>query len=477
MRNRRILSFLFTVTLLAAAAYPCRAANWSRFRGPNGGGVAETTGLPTEFGPDKNVVWKTALPMGKSSPILTEDRIFLTSHETDKLYTICIDRATGKILWRREAPGRRLEKMHRLNDEASASPVTDGENVYVFFAGYGLLSYGPDGNERWRRAMGPFTNFHGMGASPILADGKLLMVVDQDIKAFVTAVNIEDGSVAWRTDRPDMVHSFSTPVVYRPESGGAELIVPGSYQMVSYSVATGKEVWRIKGLTYQVKSGPVIENGILYFNGWAPGGEPTVRLVLPDFPEMLERFDSDKDGHLSKTEIPKKWLPGNWTMQDLDKDTVFNARDWKYYQSRRTSSNATMAVKLGGKGDITSTHVLWRHRKSLPDVPSVRLYRDVLYEIKKGGIATTLNPKTGAVIKMGRLMDALDDYYASPIAADGKVYMASMLGKITVLTGGGEWETLSTSDLGEEIFATPAIADGRMYVRTSSSLYCFGQAE
>ena len=477
MRNRRILSSLFTVTLLAAAAHPCWAADWPRFRGPNGGGVVETTGLPTEFGPDKNVVWKTVLPMGKSSPILTEDRIFLTAHENNKLYTICLDRSTGKILWRREAPGRRLEKMHRLNDEASASPVTDGENVYVFFAGYGLLSYGPDGNERWRRAMGPFTNFHGMGASPILADGKLLMVVDQDIRAFVIAVNVDDGSVAWRTERPDMVHSFSTPVIHRPKNGGAELIVPGSYQMVSYEVATGKEVWRLKGLTYQVKSVPVIDDGILYFNGWAPGGEPAVRLVLPDFPEMLERFDTDKDGRLSKAEIPKEWHPGNWNMQDLDKDTVFDARDWRYYQSRRTSSNATMAIKLGGKGDITATHVLWRHRKTLPDVPSVLLYEDVLYEIKKGGIATTLNPKTGEVIKMGRLMDALDDYYASPVAADGKVYMAGMLGKITVLTGGGEWEILSTSDLGEEIFATPAIADGRMYVRTSSTLYCFGKSE
>jgi hypothetical protein len=471
------MPFLSAVALLTAAAIPSSAVDWSRFRGPNGAGVVETTGLPTEFGPDKNVVWKTVLPTGKSSPVLTDDRIFLTGHEDGKLYTLCLDRASGKILWRREAPGRRLEKMHRLNDEASPSPVTDGKNVYVFFAGYGMLSYGPDGNEHWRKAMGPFTNFHGMGASPILADGKLLMVVDQDIKAFAIALNVEDGSVAWRTERPDMVHSFSTPVVYRPKDRGTELIVPGSYQMVSYEVATGKEVWRIRGLTYQVKSVPVIEGDTLYFNGWAPGGEPAVRLVLPNFPEMLERFDADKDAHLSKAEIPKKWHPGNWDMQDLNKDTVFDARDWKYYQSRRTSSNATMAVKLGGRGDITQTHVLWRHRKSLPDVPSVLLYRDVLYEIKKGGIALTLNPKTGAVIKMGRLMEALDDYYASPVAADGKVYMTSMLGKMTVLTAAGEWEIIATSDLGEDVFATPAIADGRMYVRTSSTLYCFGKSD
>jgi len=462
-------------TLLAAVASPLSAADWSRFRGPNGNGIAETSGLPSEFGPEKNVVWKTPLPMGKSSPALTEDRIFITAHENEKLYTICLDRETGKILWRREAPSRRLEKKHQLNDEAASSPVTDGENVYAFFGGYGLISYGPDGNERWRMPMGPFTNFHGMGASPVLADGKLLMVADQDIDAYVIAVNVADGEVIWRTPRPDMVHSFSTPVVNKRADGKTELIVPGSYQMVSYNVADGKEIWRIKGLSYQVKSVPVIEDGILYFNGWAPGGEPAVRLILPDFPEMLAEYDTDKDKHLSKTEIPKEWLPGNWNMQDLNKDTVFDARDWKYYQGRRTSSNATMAVKLGGSGDITGTHVLWRHRKTLPDVPSVLLYQDVLYAVKKGGILMTLDPKTGDVLKMGRLMEALDDYYASPVAADGKVYLASMLGKVTVLKPGGEWEILTTSDLAEDIFATPAIADGRMYVRTSKNLYCFAK--
>ena len=143
MMKRTSRSFLSAV-LLAAAAYPLSGGDWSRFRGPNGTGVAETSGLPTEFAPDRNVVWKTALPMGKSSPALAADRIFLTAHENEKLYTVCLDRESGKILWRRAAPGRRLEKKHRLNDEASSSPVTDGENVYAFFGGYGLLSYGPD---------------------------------------------------------------------------------------------------------------------------------------------------------------------------------------------------------------------------------------------------------------------------------------------------------------------------------------------
>ena len=151
--SRRFLS----AVLLAAVTYPLAAGDWSRFRGPNGAGVAETSGLPAEFGPDKNVVWKTPLPMGKSSPALAEGRIFLTAHENEKLYTICLDRDSGKILWRREAPSRRLEKKHRLNDEASSSPVTDGENVYTFLAGMGCSRTARTatnaGGSRWVRLL------------------------------------------------------------------------------------------------------------------------------------------------------------------------------------------------------------------------------------------------------------------------------------------------------------------------------------
>ena len=453
------------------------AAEWTRFRGPDGLGVVETSGIPDEFGPHTNVVWKTALPMGKSSPVFTADHIFLTAHENEKLFTLCLDRKTGKILWRREAPSRRLEKMHRLNDEASSSPVTDGENIYVFFGGFGMLSYGPDGNERWRRPMGPFTNFHGMGASPVLEGDKVLMVVDQDIDAYVVAINKTDGKAAWKTERPDMVHSFSTPIVYRPASGPAELIVPGSYQMVSYAVETGEELWRVRGLTYQVKSVPVIEGDTLYFNSWAPGGMRSSRLVLPQFPEMLTKHDADKDGKLSKAEVPKDWHPGNWAMQDLDKDTMFDAREWGYYTARRTSTNATMAIKLGGRGDVTETHVLWRHQRLLPDVPSVLLYRGVLFQVKKGGIVSSLDPKTGKSLRTGRLSYAVDDYYASPIATNGKIYMASMSGKVSVLSAEAQWQVLQTNDFGEDIFATPAILDGSMYLRTSENLYCLAQGK
>ena len=458
----------FAALFVLIALLPLRAGEWLRFRGENGSGISEHGPLPDAIGADKKYLWKTAIPAGKSSPVVTRDRIYLTGHQSGKLLTFALDRKSGKVLWTREAPGNRDEKRHQLNDPAAPSPVSDGANVFVFFAGFGLISYDADGKERWRLPLGPFTNFHGMGASPIVADGRVLMVCDQDQDAFVIAVEKDTGKPLWKTMRPEMVHSFSTPAVHK-----TELIVPGSYQITSYDISTGELIWRVGGLTYQVKSVPALSGDRLYFNGWAPGGEPSERLELPDFPQMLKEYDTDRDGKLGKDEVPKNWHPATWAMQDLDKDGLLDAKDWQYYRLRRTSSNAVMAVKLGGRGDVTATHVVWRYDKSLPDVPGVLLYRNVLYLVRNGGIVQTLDPATGKLLKMGRLAHALDEYYTSPVAGDGKVYMISRTGAVSVLTANAEWTVASTGSFEEEVFATPAIADGHIWVRTATALYDF----
>jgi outer membrane protein assembly factor BamB len=446
------------------------AGDWPRFRGPNGVGVAEAGAYPDNLDPAK-ALWAVDIPTGKSSPAIAGDRIFLTGHVEDKLLSFALDRATGRILWTREAPSRRLEKLNKLNDEASATAATDGANVYVFFGGYGLLSYTRDGEERWRLPLGPFTNFHGMGASPILAGGKVLMVCDQDIDAYLTAIDAETGKIVWRTNRLDMVHSFSTPTVYRPSQGPAQLLVPGSYQLVSYAIDDGRELWRRQGLTYQVKSVAVLDGDRLYFNGWAPGGEPDQRIELPVFPEALKMLDKSGDGFLSKDEVPREWQPSSWDMQDLNKDGKLDAKDWQYYSQRRTSTNSTLALDLNGGAAPT---LVWQSQKNMPDVPGVLLYQGVLYLIKNGGILTTLNPEDGSVLSQGRVRTALDSYYASPVAGDGKVYLASEKGLVTVLKAGAHPQPNASIDFGEPIYATPALLDGRVYLRTEHKLYCFG---
>ena len=163
---------LLVAILFASALTSFANDEWSQFRGPNGTGVSETKGLPTEFGPNKNVVWKTELPPGHSSPVLTRDRIFVTAHDKDKLFVISLDRQTGKILWQKEAPRAQAGRLQNVNGPASPSPVTDGTNVYVFFQDFGMISYDAEGKERWKLPLGPFNMFYGFGASPILVDDK-----------------------------------------------------------------------------------------------------------------------------------------------------------------------------------------------------------------------------------------------------------------------------------------------------------------
>src|ERR1051325_9501689 len=157
LKNIVLLSAILIALPLTIAA----SDEWSQFRGPNGTGVSATKGLPTEFGPQKNVVWKTELPPGHSSPVLTRDRIFVTAHTKEKLLVICLDRQTGKILWQREVPRTQAGRLQNVNGPASPSPVTDGENVYAFFQDFGLISFAADGKERWKMPLGPFNMFYG----------------------------------------------------------------------------------------------------------------------------------------------------------------------------------------------------------------------------------------------------------------------------------------------------------------------------
>ncbi len=211
------------------------AEDWSQFRGPNGSGVSATTGVPDKFGPTKNVLWKTALPPGHSSPVLTDDRIFVTAHNNQQLLVICLDRKTGKILWQREAPRSQPGRLQNVNGPASPSPVTDGTNVYVFFQDFGLLSYDGKGKERWRLPLGPFNMFYGFGASPILVDDKVILPVDQDHPAsYLIAVNKNSGKVSWKVERPIVISGYSTPIVYQPKDGPKQIVVPESCQIKAY---------------------------------------------------------------------------------------------------------------------------------------------------------------------------------------------------------------------------------------------------
>jgi outer membrane protein assembly factor BamB len=473
-----IVSMALTFTLFLPAV---TAEDWTQFRGPNASGVSHDTGLPIHFGPDQNVIWKTQLPPGHSSPVLTQNRLFLTAHENNKLFVICLDRASGKIIWQREVPRPRSQGLHKSNDPASPSPVTDGQHVYAFFTDFGLISFDADGKERWRMPLGPFNNPFGMGTSPILADDKLLLNCDSETDSFFIAVDKNTGKLKWRVERPEATRGFATPVLYRPPKGSLQVLVAGSLRLSAYEVASGKEIWWIRGLTWQIKPTPVFGRDSLYILGWAGGADPGQQEEVPPFEEVLKKLDVNKDGKLAQEELEDPRMKKDWRNLDLDHDGFMNDRDWHVYRGKKTVQNGVLAYRLDNqkemRGDQTESNFLWRYQKSLPNVPSPLFYRDVLYLLKEGGILTALDPKTGAVLKQDRLREAPGDYYASPVGADGKVFTISQEGKVTVLKAGGELETLAVNDLDDLCNATPAISGGRIYLRTRSTLYCFGKSE
>jgi outer membrane protein assembly factor BamB len=465
VRTKELLFLSFLLVLLR----PALAENWLQFRGPNGSGISsEKATSPKQTG--QKTLWRTALPAGHSSPIVVGNRVLLTAFENDDLLTICVDPLTGHVLWRHATRRRHSGSYHKMNSAATPSPVSDGKNVYVFFGDYGLVALSLDGQPHWTLPLGPFDNSNGMGSSPILAGNKLLVLCDQNVGSFFLAVDKTTGRQEWRAERPGYTNGYSTPIRYKPDRGALQAIVAGSVRLTAYDVETGREVWWVRGLPWQMKSTPVIDKAHLYIHGVAGDGQWP---EAPTYEQILQRLDGDQDGKLSKAEsdsdpLVRKW----WGTLDVNADGRVDAREWKIFQERGLSRNAVFGFRLGGKGDMTDTNLLWRYDKAVPAVPSPLLYRNVLYVLKEGGILTTLDPGTGKVLKQSRLEGAPGEYFASPIVGSGQIYLLSHEGKLIVLQPGGEWKILSINDLAEECWATPAFSDQCLFVRTSKALHC-----
>lgn len=478
--NRLIAAIAVASMALPAATTPQRNVeldDWTRFRGPNGSGVADGAALPDEIGPDRNVRWQVAVPNGYSSPVLAGDRLVLTAIEDERLLTLAIDADSGDELWRREAPRPRVEQLDARNNPAAPSPAVDGERVYVFFPEFGLLAYDLDGNELWRMPLGPFDNLYGMGASPVAYDGKVLLVCDQRTGSFLIAVDGATGETVWRVDRPEAASSHVTPVVWEPEDGGEpQLLVVGSFLFSGYSIASGERLWFVRGMIHEMKSVPVLADGVAYVNGYgSPLNDPGNTIEAGSFAEALQ-YDADGDGLLSREELPEGSRARRRVgMSDLDRDGLLNERDWEYFRNSMAMTNGMFAIRLGGSGDMTEESFLWIYSRAVPQLPSPLLYEGYLYMVNDGGIVTILDPESGERLDQNRLQEAVDSYYASPVAGDGKIYMVSELGKISVIDPGPALEVSFSADLDAAVYATPAIdaARGRIYVRAGESLYCF----
>ena len=432
--------------------------NWPRFRGPNGSGVSESRGLPVEFGPGKNLAWRTAVPAGHSSPVVWEDRVFLTGYEESRCIVVCLDLKTGKRVWERTVEATRVERKSKPNDAASSTPAVDENGIYVLFSGFGLVACSHSGQERWRRPLDPFTPPHGMASSPVLAAGKVIVVADQVSDSYIAAFEAASGNRKWKTPRPNLVGGYATPV------HGMDILTSGPMEMVAYSADTGVRRWSIPKLGVMPVASPICVGDRIYaYNDSVPPYEQLTRQL---------KADRNGDGKITPDEFPDPSFKE--AVRAIDRvygngDGAVDQEEWDGALKLMRTLNSFVAVDLDGP----RSRERWRVTKLLADAASPLLYRGLLYLVKSGGLLTTVDPETGEIQRQDRIPGAEGNFFASPVAADGKIFLLNESGKLAVLEAGGNWHLLSVNELAENCYATPAIVNGVILVRSEHHLWAF----
>lgn len=413
---------ILPIILLACSAISLAADNWPQFRGPDGTGHSDATGLPTEWGEGKNIVWKTPIhDRGWSSPVVFGKQIWLTSASKDgrQLFALCLDRDTGKII--RDIKlfdVAQPQYAHPFNTYASPTPVIEQGRVYITFGSPGTAAIDTKTFKViWERRDFECNHFRGSGSSPIIFRDLLLMHFDGSDHQFVVALNKNTGKTVWQTNRSidfqdldkngkpaaegDLRKAFSTPHVTQI-NGRWEMISLGAKAAYSYDPFTGKELWRVEERgQHSASTRPVLGFGMIFY----PTG---------------------------------------------------------------FSNGQLYAVRTGGNGHITDTHVAWRLKRGASNKPSILLIDDLIYMIGDTGIASCVEAKTGNIVWQQRIGG---EYSASPVYADGKIWMFSEEGKTTVIKPGRTFEKLAENHLDDGFLASPAIAGKAFFLRTRTHLY------
>jgi outer membrane protein assembly factor BamB len=490
------------ILLFAPMADAQRDENtWNQFRGPNGQGVAHAARIPTQFGPDENCLWKTPIPPGHSSPVIWDNRIFLTatdSADRTQLVTLAIDRTTGRILWQQVVQARTRSRFHAFNNPASSTPAADEDHVYAYFGTYGLLCYDHAGNERWQRPLETPKSKYGMATSPILHGDKVIMVLDADgASSQLLAVHRDTGRTLWEQPRSLFKAGWSTPMIWQ-HGGTEQLVVSGSKRLTAYDPSTGQEIWWAGGLPQETVSVPVVGEGLLFASGAALGGRGDEKLdAAASWKMTVDEFDRNRDGQIQRDEmtagfafiqrpelprdnpgygLPVRNMDTLLRIFDEDKDRIITEAEWMKTMSGFAAHSRPnlLAIRPGAKDDARPTHLAWEMQRGIPETPSLLYCRGKLYLLRDGGIVTCLEAATGSEI-FRRRIGAAGQYTASPIATGDKLIAASVRGVVTVIRIDDALHVLARNDFKEKIFATPAIANDKLYVRTAGHLYAIGR--
>ena len=391
---------------------------WPFWRGPSGQGLVEGKGYPSTWSETENILWRVQVPgRGHSSPIVWADRIFLTTAAADgsSRSVLCFRRADGKLLWDRVVPEAPAEKLYPKNSYASSSPTTDGKLVYAYFGNAGVVAVGFDGKIVWRTKFGPVSLYHGPGGSPLLYKDRLILFQEQRL----------------------MDRNATTD--------------PGF--MVALDAKTGRELWR------QTRTPQP---------GW--GTPIAIRAgdrdeIIVSSSRRIEAVDPATGNIL--------WFSAGNTFEVIPMPVA--GHGLVYCSSGR--AGPTFAVRPGGSGDVTASHVVWSTPKGSSFVPSPLLLGDYLYTVNDmASIVTCHHAKTGEAIGQIRLGDAKrEGFSASPVAVEGRIYFTNDDGETFVLNPAPDFKLLHVNRLGEQTLASPALVDGRWYIRTAGHLIAIGK--
>ncbi len=467
--------YLCLVLLLAAPL--AQAEDWPQFRGPNASGVSTSKNLPTTFSETENVVWKADLGEGIASPIVAKGKVFATAMTEPKTFTVFAhDAATGKQLWKRNIDTGPLPRITPPNSHASSTPAADGKRVYVYFSTLGLLAFDAEtGADAWKHPLPKpaYLMDWGAASSPIVYKDSLVFCLDDDLNPYLLCLDAATGKQRWKTPRSDMLAGYAVPVICETKER-TDLVVAGTGRMIGYDPETGKERWTCNTLVRTVMTTPVVKDGIIYVAVQSYGDSTrTLKFAI------LEWMDTNQDGKLSRDEVPKEFRD-RFDASDTNKDGFIAGEEldgaFQTKGNRVGGGNIIQAIKGGGTGDVTKTHLLWNVTRGYPsNLTSPLVSGDRLLVVKGGGLSTSLNIEKGKTNWELERIENLGDHYASPVAADGKVFVAGRNGFIIVLEDSASLDVLAKNDMGGEIIATPAVAGGRLFVRTREKLFCVGK--
>ncbi|MAQ88387.1 MAG: serine/threonine protein kinase [Rhodopirellula sp.] len=484
----------FSIPLLLLLSTVVHSEDWPQFRGPNSTGVYSSKHeLPTTFSDTENVKWAATLGDGIGCPVVANGKVFVASMIDEQHVGLhAFDSATGKTLWTRQWHTPNLIPVHKTNSQCATTPAADSERVYFYFSTLGLMALDADtGEDEWKYEMPtPFFVFRwGPAMSPTLYKDKVIFLQDDDLNPAIVALDKATGKVAWRDDRSDQAVNYSHPVICETPDGD-NLVVAGTGMLIGYNPDTGERKWFARVLLRNIKTTPVVDNGVVYIS-LQSGGIANQWLASADRAET-----GDSNGKLSKDEmhaivpsgrVPEAFFKKTFDRGDLNQDGFLEGEELDIaflhpdnfagarFDAKEAADEYVLAVRAGGNGDVTKSNLLWKHPTKYTDhIVSPLVSNGRMLLIKGGGIRTAFDTKKGKNIGRQTRIQNTCEYFASPIVGNGKIYVAGENGVIVVLEDSEDYPILSKNDMGDAILATPAIADGMIYIRTRSKLICVG---